>query len=97
MSIRFEWDPNKALENLQKHGVAFEEAATVFGDYLSMTVPDPDHSTQEDRLITVGSSSHNRLLMIAHTERRDSIRIISARELTPRERRQYEDGTWNER
>ena len=97
MSIRFEWDPNKAFENLQKHRVAFEEAATVFGDYLGMTVPDPDHSTEEDRFITVGSSSHNRLLMIAHTERGDSIRIISARELTPRERRQYEEGTWNER
>ena len=97
MSIQFEWDPNKALENLQKHRVAFEEAATAFGDYLSVTVPDPDHSAEEDRLITVGSSSQNRLLMIAHTERGDCIRIISARELTPRERRQYEEGTWNER
>ena len=97
MSIRFEWEPNKALENLQKHRVAFEEAATVFGDYLSTTVPDPDHSTEEDRFITVGSSNHNRLLMIAHTERGDAIRIISARELTPRERRQYEEGNWNER
>ena len=97
MSIRFEWDPNKAFENLQKHRVAFEEAATVFGDYLGMTVPDPDHSTEEDRFITVGSSSRNRLLMIAHTERGDSIRIISARELTIRERSQYEEGTWNER
>ena len=97
MSIRFEWDPNKALENLRNHGVAFKEAATVFADYLSMTVPDPDHSTQEDRLITVGSSNQNRLLMIAHTERGDKIRIISARELTPRERRQYEEGNWNER
>jgi uncharacterized DUF497 family protein len=97
MSIQFEWDPNKAVENLQKHRVAFEEAATVFGDYLSVTVPDPDHSTEEVRLITLGSSSQNRLLMIAHTERGDCIRIISARELTPRERRQYEEGTWNER
>ena len=97
MSMQFEWDPNKALENLQIHRVAFEEAATVFGDYLSVTVPDPDHSAEEDRLITVGSSSQNRLLMIAHTERGDCIRIISARELTPRERRQYEEGTWNER
>ena len=96
MSIRFEWEPNKALENIQKHRVAFKEAATVFGDYLSATVPDPDHSTEEDRFITVGSSNHNRLLMIAHTERANSIRIISARELTPSERRQYEEGDWNE-
>lgn len=97
MSIQFEWDPDKALENLQKHRVTFEEAATVFGDYLSVTVPDPDHSTEEDRFITVGSSNRNRLLMIAHTERGDAIRIISARELTPRERGQYEEGSWNER
>jgi uncharacterized DUF497 family protein len=97
VSIQFEWDPNKAFENLQKHRVTFEEAATVFRDSLSMTVPDPDHSTEEDRFITVSSSIRNRLLMIAHTEWGDSIRIISARELTPRERRQYEEGDWNER
>ena len=90
MSIQFEWDPNKALENLQKHRVAFKEAATVFGDTLSVTVPDPDHSKDEDRFITVGSSHQNRLLMIAHTEQGDSIRLISARELTPRERRKLE-------
>ena len=97
MSIHFEWDPNKALENIQKHRVAFEEAATVFRDDLSITVPDPDHSTAEDRFITVGLSNLRRLLMIAHTERGDSIRIISARELTHRERRQYEEGNWNDR
>ena len=96
VSIRFEWDPNKALENFRKHQVAFEEAATVFGDYLSVTVPDPDHSMEEERFITVGSSSGKRLLVIAHAERGGSIRIISARELTPRERRQYEEGNWNE-
>jgi len=97
MGIQFERDPNKALENLQKHRVAFEEAATAFGDHLSVTGPDPDHSMEEDRFITLGSSNQSGLLMIAHTERGDSIRIISARELTPRERRQYEEGTWNER
>ena len=97
MSLQFEWDPSKASENLGKHRVTFEEAATVFGDHLSMTAPDPDHSTEEDRFITVGSSSQNQLLMIAHTERAKSIRIISARELTPSERRQYEEGDWNER
>jgi uncharacterized DUF497 family protein len=72
--------------------VAFEEAATVFRDNLS--IPDPDHSTEEDRFISVGLSNYNRLLMIAHTERADCIRIISARELTLGERRQYEEGTW---
>jgi uncharacterized DUF497 family protein len=78
VGIDFEWDPNKAAQNLQKHGVTFEEAATVFRDDLSMTVPDPDHSIEEDRFITVGLSSQNRLLMIAHAERGDCIRIISA-------------------
>lgn len=71
-------------------------APTVFRDDLSITVPDPDHSLEEERYITVGISSQNRLLMVAHTERGDLIRIISARELTPRERRQYEEADWNE-
>ncbi len=75
--------------------MTFEEAATVFRDDLSLTAPDPDHSLGEERFITVGVSSQNRLLMIAHMERGDCIRIISARELTPRERRQYEEAGWN--
>jgi uncharacterized DUF497 family protein len=95
MGISFEWDPNKAAQNLRKHGVTFEEAATVFRDELGITVPDPDHSTEEERFITVGLSSQDRLLMIAHAERGNAIRIISARELTPRERRQYEEADWN--
>jgi len=95
VGIDFEWDPNKAARNLRKHSVAFEEAATVFRDDLSITVPDPDHSTEEERFITVGLSSQDRLLIIAHAERSDRIRIISARELTPRERRQYEEADWN--
>lgn len=90
MSIKFEWDPNKAAKNLQKHKVLFEEAATVFQDPLSITVPDPDHSVEEDRYITIGLSSRYRLLIVAHTERGDCVRIISARELTRRERKQYE-------
>ena len=94
MSIDFEWDLNKAAINLRKHGVTFEEAATVFRDELSATVPDPDHSLDEDRFITVGVSSENRLLIVAHSEYGDSIRIISARELTPRERRQYGEASW---
>ena len=95
MGIDFEWDPNKAAQNLRKHNVTFEEAATVFRDDLSITIPDPDHSREEERFITVGLSSQNRLLMIAHVERGDCIRIISARELTPRERRQYEEASSN--
>lgn len=95
MGIDFEWDPNKAARNVRKHGVTFEDAATVFQDDLSVTVPDPDHSMAEERFITVGMSSQNRLLMVAHAERGDRIRIISARELTPREKRQYEEADWN--
>lgn len=78
-----------------KHRVTFEDAATVFRDDLSITVPDPDHSTAEDRFITVGLSSQKKLLMVAHVERGDRIRIISARELTPREKRQYEEADWH--
>ena len=92
MGLQFEWDPNKAAKNLRQHKVSFGEAATVFEDTLSITVPDPDHSLQEDRSIIVGLSSHSRLLMVSHTEQRNRIRIISARELTPRERKQYEEG-----
>jgi uncharacterized DUF497 family protein len=95
VGIEFEWDLNKAAHNFQKHGVAFEEAATVFRDDLSITATDPDHSEEEERYITVGLSSRDRLLMVAHTERGNSVRIISARELTSRERRQYEEESWN--
>ena len=90
--MEFDWDPNKAARNLRRHHVSFGEAATVFSDPLSTTVPDPDHSLDEDRAITVGLSHHGRLLMMAHTERGDHIRIISARELTRTERAQYEEG-----
>ena len=91
MGIDFEWDEEKAILNLRKHGVSFEEAATVFRDDLSVTVPDPDHSAAEERFITVGVSSQDRVLLVAHVERGDRIRIISARELTPRERKQHEE------
>ena len=101
MGIDFEWDPNKAARNLQKHGVPFEEAATVFRDDLSITVPDPDHSLEDERFITVGVSSQHRLVMVAHSERGDLIRIIIARALTPRGRRQYVEAarvaTWRAR
>jgi uncharacterized DUF497 family protein len=87
----FEWNPNKAEINLRKHGVSFTEAGTVFGDNLAITVPDPDHSNDEDRYITIGWSNRRRLLMVSHTDRGNRIRIISARELTKVERKEYEE------
>jgi len=89
--MNFEWDPRKAETNLRKHGISFTEAGTVFGDDLAITVPDPDHSANEERYITIGWSNRGRLLMVSHTERNDKTRIISARELTPRERKTYEE------
>jgi uncharacterized DUF497 family protein len=80
--MEFEWDPTKAARNLQKHGVSFNEAASVFGDPLSITVPDPDHSLDEDRFIIVGLSHLGRLLIVAHSEQGERLRLISARELT---------------
>ena len=90
--MKFEWDPGKAAENVAKHGVSFEEAATVFRDTLSVTGLDPDHSIDEERLVIFGVSTSGRLLVVAHTERGDTIRIISARPTTPAERRIYEEG-----
>ena len=90
--MTFEWDPRKAAENHARHGVTFEEAATVFRDPLSATGADPDHSVDEDRFITFGMSMAGRLLVVAHTDRDDTIRIISARPATPIERRVYEKG-----
>jgi uncharacterized DUF497 family protein len=90
MGLKFEWHPHKASMNKRKHKVSFEEASTLFADPLSATVFDPDHSDTEDRYITVGFSARKRLLMVSHSERGDSIRIISARELTPLERQEYE-------
>jgi uncharacterized protein len=86
----FEWDPQKATANLRKHGVSFTEAGTVFGDDFAITVPDPDHSLNEERHITVGWSNRRRLLMVSHTDRGNRVRIISARELTKSERKEYE-------
>ena len=90
--MEFDWDPRKAASNLRRHNVSFGEAATVFRDPLSTTVPDPDHSRNEDCSITIGLSHRGRLLMVAHTERGDRLRIISARALTRTERMQYEEG-----
>lgn len=88
--MRFEWDSGKAAENLRKHRVSFDEAATAFFDPLSMTVPDPDHSLRERRFITMGASSSGKLLVVAHTERGSTIRIISARPASASERKRYE-------
>jgi hypothetical protein len=89
--LRVIWDSRKAWANLLKHKVSFEEAETVFLDPLVLTKPDPDHSFEERRFLTIGLSSEHRLLMIAHTDDPDGIRIISARLPTRRERHDYEN------
>jgi uncharacterized DUF497 family protein len=89
--MEFEWDPEKAARNGAKHGVSFPEAATVFGDPLAITYDDPDHSDEEDRFITFGHSVEGRLIVVAHTDRGDHTRIISARLATRRERKLYEE------
>ena len=86
----FEWDPEKATENEVKHGVTFLEASEVFGDDYSSTVPDPDHSENEHRYLIFGISRNGKYLVVSYTEREDRIRLISARMMTPRERRAYE-------
>jgi uncharacterized DUF497 family protein len=91
--MEFKWDPQKAAKNLRKHKVSFKEAATVFSDPLSATVPDPDHSEEEDRYIIVGMSNRLRLLIVSFAEEGDDTRIISARELTRGERKAYEEET----
>ena len=88
--MQFEWDPNKAAENLTNHGISFDEASSVFGDPLATTIDDPDHSIEEFRFLTLGHTKNQRLIVVSHTEREGRIRIISAREPTPRERKQYE-------
>ncbi len=88
--MQFGWDREKAKKNLRKHGVAFDEAMTVFYDPLSATFNDMDHSIDEARFITIGYSSHGRLLVVSHTERGKIIRIISARTATAHERKRHE-------
>ena len=90
--LQFEWDSNKAKDNQKKHGVSFNEAATVLGDPLSITYYDPDHSIDEERYITVGHSNIGKILIVSHTDRGQSIRIISARKVTKLERKDYEKG-----
>jgi uncharacterized DUF497 family protein len=89
--IEFEWNPEKAKANFRKHRVSFAEAATVFGDPLSITIYDPDHSKSEDRYLTVGKTERGRAVVVAHTDRSHRTRIVSARELTRAERKDYEE------
>ena len=86
----FEWHPQKADINIKKHGVSFEEASSVFGDSLSVTYPDPDHSIQEERFLMIGLSNKHRILVISHMYYNETVRIISARQTTKREQRFYE-------
>jgi len=90
--MKFEWDPKKATANVKKHGVTFQEAATIFGDPLAITFDDPDHSMSENRYITFGLSLQKRLIIVSHTERVDRTRIINARLMDRKERRIYEEG-----
>jgi uncharacterized DUF497 family protein len=91
VALDFEWDRQKAASNLAKHGVSFEEAATVFGDPLGRVVADPRHSAEEERFVLLGFSRDKRLLAVMFVDRVESIRIISARVATRRERRDYEE------
>jgi uncharacterized protein len=90
--VIFEWDLSKAAANLKKHGVSFEDAATVFADPLAITFPDPDHSVEELREITIGHTMKQELVFVSHREREGGIRIISARPATRSEQKQYEEG-----
>ena len=90
MVLTFEWHREKAIENLRKHNVSFEEAKTVFDDPFSITIADPEHSTGEDRYIDIGLSAKGQILVVVYTERGWNIRIISCRKATNAERRTYE-------
>lgn len=90
MKLNFEWDEEKAKTNIKKHGISFDEAITVFLDPFSMTISDPNHSVDEQRYISIGSSGQGRVLVVVYTERRSNTRIISCRKATPTERKQYE-------
>jgi uncharacterized DUF497 family protein len=95
MSLTFEWDEEKAKSNLEKHQVSFEEAATAFGDTLSSTIPDPDHSEGEARFVLIGITAAGRMVVVSHTERGDNIRIISARPATRKEIQDHEQSSPN--
>ncbi len=90
--MQFEWDKEKAAGNLKKHGVSFEEAETVWNDYFYVDLFDDEHSIEENRFLIIGESEGKRLLIVSYTERESRVRIISARELTAKERKDYEHG-----
>lgn len=90
-NVNFEWDLAKAARNYLKHRVSFHEASTIFGDPLAVTFPDPDHSVSEKRFVTIGMSTVSRVLIVAHTDRGEAIRIITARRASPHERKYYEE------
>ena len=92
MAFEFDWDPRKADANHRKHGISFAEAATVFFDPLAVTYADDEHSFAEPRFLTFGMSSRQRILVVSHSETKASLRIISARPVTSKERRIYEEG-----
>jgi uncharacterized DUF497 family protein len=94
--VVYEWAAAKAKANVQKHGVSFDDAATVFIDPLALTFSDPNHSGEEDREITIGFTAGHQVVFVSHCRRRDRVRIISARKATRRERRQYEEGIGKE-
>ena len=89
--MKFEWDPAKAADNLRKHGVSFEDASSVFGDPFAGTIPDPLHSTVEARFVTIGMTSGQRLVVVVHADRKDRVRIISARPATRAEKKKHEE------
>jgi uncharacterized protein len=89
--MKYQWDPEKAIANLEKHGVSFTEASTVFSDPLYLMFHDPDHSLGEKRFVILGESGKRRLLVVSYTERRGTVRIISARRATRKERNAYEE------
>ena len=89
--MQFEWDAAKDQQNQSKHGVSFDEASTVFGDPFAVTIDDPDHSSEEYRLLTTGYSNQQRLIIVAHTDRDERIRIVSARDVAAAERQVYEE------
>jgi uncharacterized protein len=90
--MKIEWDPKKGKSNLKKHGVSFEEAATALSDPMAATGADPDHSITEERYVTFGVSEKGRLVVVSHTEKNDTIRIISARKASKGEQELYEEG-----
>ncbi len=92
MTLVFEWDENKSKRNLEKHGVDFEDAKTIFNDPFAITIDDPDHSVVEERYLDIGLSSKGRMLVVWYTERNDNIRIIGCRKTIRSERRMYEKG-----